>query len=274
MQKAFYLSVWRSLGWLMLGAMLIMVVSAVFFSVILGSVMLGMPISELWFVLLAAELPVLLVVVFVLFRQPVIRMDNRGIEVNDVLLLSSQRRKWSVSWQAVSDIFIYKVVPREGLKDHYYVKVAYDGEECLIHSSAVIREGARAVRDELLSAWLDYRIGVSRRTPYTAQTLYRIHLGELNGLIRQMVQSTKFVWQKSPECSRNLRARFVFRHDFFSREAFDLVYDEKWGKLGIWQKDSRLPPKNLPAIEAEMVYLLNCYLFLWKHPEREEVVFS
>ncbi|MBH5328444.1 hypothetical protein H9Q10_01995 [Eikenella sp. S3360] len=268
MQKAFYLSVWRSLGWLMLGAMLIMVVSAVFFSV-----MLGMPISGLWGVLLAVELPVLLVAVFVLFRQPVIRMDNRGIEVNDVLLLSSQRRKWSVSWQAVSDIFICRAIPRQGLKDHYYVKVAYDGEECLIHSSAVIRKGARAVRDELLSAWLDYRIGVSRRIPYTAQTLYRIHLGELNGLIRQMVQSTKFVWQKSPECSRNLRARFVFRHDFFSREVFDLVYDEKRGKLGIWQKDSRLPPKNLPAIESEMVYLLNCYLFLGKHPEREGVVF-
>lgn len=93
-------------------------------------------------------------------------------------------------------------------------------------------------------------------------------------MIRQMMQSAKFVRQKLPGYSGNLRARFVFRRDLFNREVFDLGYDEEWGRLSIWQKDSRLPPQNLPAIEAEMVYLLNCYLFLGKHPEREEVVFS
>lgn len=164
MQKTFYLSVWRSLGWLLFGVVAIAVVNAMLCIVILGLLKSGLAVPFL-LLLLAVELVALLYAVFVLFRQPVIRVDNRGIEVNDVLVLFSRQRKWSAGWQEVSDIFICRVHSRQG-KVHYYVKVTYDGEECLIHSSSMIRKGARAVRDELLAAWLDYRIGVSRRIPY------------------------------------------------------------------------------------------------------------
>jgi|GEM_PF-2517662 hypothetical protein len=282
MERKLYYSWWHSLGLLFYGGFSgLFCVCLICFALWVDRAVLS-DISY-WFLLLLTLfswlfywLQYAVVLPMLLLRKPVVRMDEQGIAVHDALNFFSKHRKWSAKWDNIRAVD----VGMEALKKHHpYLgkflrprigamiqrrHVAY-GEEhyYVVVSSGMMPGQGKGVSEAILAAWRQYKAGISNKIPYTAQSLYRMRQEDFANLIQFLDEEAPFAMldlEKGVPTKHDLIYLYQFKKVFGS-EKIKIHYNKIQRQLKITQEDGISPPRHLPAVEAELLRVVNLHLY-------------
>lgn len=210
-----------------------------------------------------------------LLRRPVICMDEQGITVHDALNFFNKHRRWSAKWGNITEIgrgeenlkrypYIGMILkPRSGvlIKRRH---VAYGEERNYVVVSSNLMPGQEeGVRQAVLAAWRRYKASISDKIPYTAQTIYHILQEDFGTLIWFLDETPQFVLLDLEE-GVPTKYDLVYLYQFkriFKNEKIKIHYNRLQRQLKITQEDGISRPKYLPAIEAEMLRIVNLHLY-------------
>ncbi|WP_156503570.1 hypothetical protein [Eikenella longinqua] len=259
MKRKIYFSWWHSLPLLLLGGFAALFCCGLLYMAAAGEAVFGS--ASGWFLLL---------------RKPVISMDEQGITVHDALNFSDKHRRWSARWDNITEVGwgeeeLKKQHPFLGLlfRPRIGVRikrrhVAYgERHDYVVVSSSLMQGREKGVRQAVLAGWRRYKAGISDKIPYTAETLYRIRQEDFATLIWHLDETPQFMLldlEQGVPTKHDLVYRYQFKQ-LFRNEKLKIHYNRPQRQLKITQEDGVSAPKHLPAIEAEMLRIVNLYLY-------------